>query len=105
MVADYFFVRGEEQFLGKMGRMGKIMTIRNDKTDRTIRTIRKFVRDHLNRPKVLIVLTFLTSRTKLTPPPLHFPKILRTFVRFMCVRVRGACTNNKKNGHKICLPN
>ena len=40
------------------------MTIRTDRTDRTVRirtdktdkTIRKFVRNHLNGPKVLIVL-------------------------------------------------
>lgn len=43
-------MRGEEQFLGKIGRIGKIKKIRTDKTDRTIR---KFVRDHLNRLKVL----------------------------------------------------
>lgn len=42
------------------------MTIRTDrtnriKTDRTNKTIRTFVRDHLNRLKVLIVLTVKKS--------------------------------------------
>ena len=45
------------------------MTIRTDRTSRTVRirtdktdkTIRKFVRNHLNAPKVLIVLTVKKS--------------------------------------------
>ena len=52
------------------------MTIRTNKTNKTIRiktdrtnkTIRKFVRNHLNRPKVLIVLIVLSCLFHLSPP-------------------------------------
>ena len=106
MVADYFFlVRGEEQFLGKMGRIGKIKTIKTIRTDKTDRTIRTFVRDRLNRPKVLIVLTSLTSHPKLSLPLCTFRKFC-----YLCpiyVRTRTPYTHKTLmiKHLAICLPN